>query len=376
MRTQWLFLGLFVAAAGTAWAQTDEGFESDESGFGGEVEGGRVGLEPPGAERAEDPVLGEVHQVERGDTLWDLSSRYLNTPWYWPKVWSYNPQLTNPHWIFPGNEVRFYPGDANLPTAVDVSSDDLDIGDELVIPGQVDDDELVKTVGAINAAESVGRSVWTAYSGFLDPASDRLTGRIDDAFSPRYQLDDFDRVYIELRAPAETGERLAIYRRERKVNHPVTGASLGYMVSLIGQVEITENTPDVTVATITDSYRPAQRGDYVGPLPEYWGRRVQPTPNQVEAEGYIVETLADLITLVGEYQMVLLDRGRADGLQVGNILTVYARGDAYTGRTQNLPLERVGRVMVLDLQETGSTGVVLSSARALDVGDRIKAQIP
>src|SRR4051794_22822885 len=47
----------------------------------------------------------EVHVVQSGDTLWDLCSKVLNSPWYWPKIWSYNPQITNPHWIYPGNEL-------------------------------------------------------------------------------------------------------------------------------------------------------------------------------------------------------------------------------------------------------------------------------
>src|SRR5215471_14225181 len=51
---------------------------------------------------------GQVHTVVRGDTLWDLSQHYLGTPWYWPKVWSYNPEIANPHWIYPGNQVRFF----------------------------------------------------------------------------------------------------------------------------------------------------------------------------------------------------------------------------------------------------------------------------
>src|SRR5438876_6556480 len=60
------------------------------------------------------PQVSETHAVQSGDTLWDLCSKYLNSPWYWPKIWSYNPQISNPHWIFPGNELRFYPSDENL----------------------------------------------------------------------------------------------------------------------------------------------------------------------------------------------------------------------------------------------------------------------
>ena len=65
------------------------------------------------------PVPGagvpEVYTVEKGDTLWDLCQRFLNNPWYWPKVWSYNPRITNPHWIYPGDEVYFYPQEGQRP---------------------------------------------------------------------------------------------------------------------------------------------------------------------------------------------------------------------------------------------------------------------
>ncbi|HZI15707.1 MAG TPA: LysM domain-containing protein, partial [Myxococcus sp.] len=108
-----LMLSLAVAPAWSAHAQ-QEGDEQDTD-TGGETEGAevmdappepergtRVGI-PPGA-RGRDSAPGEVHAVQDGDTLWDLSQRYLGSPWYWPKVWSYNPEIANPHWIYPGNQ--------------------------------------------------------------------------------------------------------------------------------------------------------------------------------------------------------------------------------------------------------------------------------
>ncbi len=64
---------------------------------------------PPPASEPVPTADVETHKVQRGDTLWDLSARYLNSPWYWPKVWSYNPEIGNPHWIYPGNVVRLRP---------------------------------------------------------------------------------------------------------------------------------------------------------------------------------------------------------------------------------------------------------------------------
>lgn len=357
-------LPLLGVLAGSAWAQTDGG------SFGGEVPSEEVGLEEPGRPEGRDQ-LGEVHTVEQGDTLWDLSTRFLNTPWYWPKVWSYNPQLTNPHWIFPGNEVRFYPGDENLPTAVDVSSDlDFD-DDDLIVPGELDESELVQTTGDIVSASTLGGSVWTAYKGFLDAGTDRLTGRLVNSFSEAYQLDLYDRVYLDMEEPAQVGGQLGIYRRQRRINHPVTGANLGWAVELVGKVEVTDNSPSVTGATITEAYQPVFRGDFVGPLPENWGRRVEPAPNSAESDGFVVETVSDVLTFIGEHHLVYLDQGRENGVQIGNTFTVLDKGDGYTRQTEDLPYEPIGEIMVIDVQETGSTAIVMTSVRAVRVGDRV-----
>ena len=51
-------------------------------------------------------VVPEIYTVRRGDTLWDITGRYYGNPWYWPRVWSYNPEVTNPHWIYPLDRLR------------------------------------------------------------------------------------------------------------------------------------------------------------------------------------------------------------------------------------------------------------------------------
>ncbi|HET9036384.1 MAG TPA: LysM peptidoglycan-binding domain-containing protein, partial [Myxococcaceae bacterium] len=119
---------------------------------GSEVEGTEVKQPAPQQPRqagqgevqtAPPEAPSQIHTVEKGDTLWDLSSKYLGSPWYWPKVWSYNPQIANPHWIYPGNQVRFYPGNGGAqetPTRAEVISlDGDDLDDAKPFEGDEDD---------------------------------------------------------------------------------------------------------------------------------------------------------------------------------------------------------------------------------------------
>ena len=66
---------------------------------------------PPDANIQPVPGTPEEYVIQRGDTLWDLSQKFLNNPWYWPKIWSNNPYIENPHWIYPGNKLRIVPGE-------------------------------------------------------------------------------------------------------------------------------------------------------------------------------------------------------------------------------------------------------------------------
>jgi hypothetical protein len=332
----------------------------------------RARLRGPGGTELESKV-GEAHAVRPGDTLWDLSSDYLNNPWYWPKVWSYNPQLTNPHWIFPGNEVRFYPSDENLPTEVDVASTELIVpDDELTIPGELDESELVQLVGGIQTVQTVPTSIWTSHTGFLARGLGRFSGRIVASDNETDQLDDGSRLYVEMVESASEGQTLAVFRRNRRIKHPVTGETLGYAVELVGTAEVERTTPTVTVARIRQAFRIIERGDYMGEMPSYWGERVSQSRNEVDTDGYVVETVGDVIAILGEHHFVYLDRGRADGVQIGNTLRVLDRGDRLTGRTEGLPWEEIGQVMVVDVQEQSSTAVVIKSLRGIDVGDRVQ----
>jgi hypothetical protein len=334
--------------------------------------GGTAGEGAETAEGETPPSVGETHAVKAGDTLWDLCAKYLNSPWYWPKIWSYNPQITNPHWIYPGNELRFYPSDENLPTNVEVAKTTEIPDEDLSVPGELDADELVKSTGNINVGRVPPDSVWTTLVGFISAEEQEQAGQIVNAEEETIMLADYDRVYMKLKQSGKKGDRMAVYRLTREIEHPVTGDDIGYALEIVGGVEVIDTSPVVATGQVAQAFRPIERGDYVGKWPEYFGQRVSPVQNTAEAQGYIVETVTDILGMIGEHHLVFIDRGRSHGVQRGNIFRVVARGDLYTRDTDDLPNEEVGQIMVLDVQEDASTAIVTYALRELAVGDKIE----
>jgi hypothetical protein len=368
VRTMWrttLFAGLLGLGLTHEMAFVDAREEQDD--FGGEE---KAAEEKPG----EPSQVSELHVVENQDTLWDLCQRYLNSPWYWPKIWSYNPQISNPHWIYPGNELRFYPSDENLPTNVEASDvRTLSEDDNLEIPDSLDAEDLVRASGDLRTSQQVApTSVWTAYKGFLSKKAVERSGRIRNAQPEPEMLDDYDRLYVDFKEPARKGEDLAVYHLDREIFHPVTGESYGWTVEIVAGVSIVETNPKVATAMVAQAYRPILRGDLVGPWPENYGTRVAPVPNDTETRGYIIASMGDVIGAVGEQHFVYLDRGRKHGVQRGNLFQVVRAGDEFTLETQDLPDEDIGQLMVLDVEEDSSSAIVIHSIHELDIGERVE----
>lgn len=381
--TSMFLAGSWVAPE--ARAQDDEGVEeaepeaepeasSDEDMGEGEanpvtrreVSGDEVSM---GAKPASgDPNLNETHSVQSGDTLWDLCGKYLNSPWYWPKIWSYNPQISNAHWIYPGNELRFYPSDESLPTNVEVSRQ-MAIEDE---PQAISSDDLVQTSGVIEVGKVAAGSFVGQHIGFVSVKQHEIAGQIVNSVGEMQLLSDYDSAYVKLKSAAKKGEPYAVYRTLKAIEHPITGEPYGYIVEIIGGVTVTDTSPTVATVQVRPTYQPVERGDFVGPWPVTLGKRVEPSPNTVNVKGYIVETLESALTHVGEHHMVFIDRGRNQGVQVGNEAIVYRRGDGFTEEYDGLPNEPVGRLMIIDVQDETSTAVVVRSFMELGVGDKVE----
>jgi hypothetical protein len=366
-----LLLPLLVLIPFAAFAQDeddrivdeDEGGEiergGDEIGFGGR--GGR-GEAAEGGDTP--PTAPESYTVQRGDTLWNLSQRFLNNPWYWPKIWSYNPQLDNPNWIRPGTVLRFYPGEAPVEVRreeeEEIEPDFEDLGEG----GGFEDRTNIA------ATNEVGTDV--RRREFFIPA-DRLddAGLIQNSPEEKQFLADDDRTYIKLKKQARPGDVLQVFRKERDLRHPVTGANLGTIVVMTGEVRIDQEGREQSLGTVVSTWDPVERGQYVGALPVATEpvRRVENTKN---VKGYVVDAAPSPLSFMAESYIAVIDKGSADGVREGNTFTIVRAGDPYTREYTGMSDEDIGELIVVETFKSSSTALLTAASRVVVPGDRIE----
>jgi hypothetical protein len=383
-----------LAPAFSARAQEQEQ-EQEEEAEGGETEGADVadegrpsGVKVPGAENAREKAPGEVHTVVRGDTLWDLSSQYLGTPWYWPKVWSYNPEIANPHWIYPGNKVRFFPSGEEVPSRVEAgvgpaegADQDLDAATEL---GPESGESLVTTSGKIGY-EATGNTL-VATRAFVTAKEVDEAGRIDSSFSDAEMLSYPETVYLRFKRKidAKVGDRYLVFRTDQEIKHPVTKQKVGYLTNLLGTVRVLSVGDRFVTAQISETWDGMVRGDLVGPYGERLTDRIAVRPNSKALKGFIITALQPFLTLTAEHHILVVDKGSADGVQVGNTFSVLRRDNpnqrllektADQNKVKDLPDEVIGTCLVSEVKERTANCLLTQTLREVFPGDRIEMRV-
>jgi nucleoid-associated protein YgaU len=343
--------------------------------FGGAPEDGAV--DSVGDAGSVDPNA-DSHTVERGDTLWDISGKYLQNPWYWPKVWSFNPQIENPHWIYPGDEIRLQQDDGSPAAAPAGELPALSKGDF----GNLGNDD-VSVAGRIGALQP--GNVLAPTAGFVTEHELAESGVLAKSWEEKSLLMEGDRVYLEWleRDAVQVGGTYVIYRTDRPISHPREGGTVGYLTRILGTAKVVEARPNAkyVTAVIQRSLSEIERGDRIGPVAGELFHRVDRTPNQSEVEGFILATLEDNIHELGQGNVVFLDKGKAHGLAAGNTLDVVRAGDGLDddGYTpyydEELPPENIGSLMVVDVKETTAAAVVVRSIREVRIGDRVEMRV-
>lgn len=291
----------------------------------------------------------DVYVAEEGDTLWDIAERFFRDPWYWPILWSFNPHITNPNWIFPGDLVYLVP-----PKPVPTRKEPWVIQESRYSVGPQIEEALARRIGFISKE---------TYEG---------SGVIVNSREEKIMLSEADEGYARFSTAKriKQGDLFVIYRVEGKVEHPVTGKTMGYKVRYIGLARVTSTEKAVAKIYFLRSYEELFREDRLAPYAPMV-RSVVPIRNATTVAGNIIATFDD-VRILGEYHYVVIDRGSKDGVMPGNRFVIRERGDGIPAlnprKLDEFPYEINGEVLIIETQENTSLGIITYARSEFYIG--------
>lgn len=365
--------------------------------------------------------------VQKGDTLWDISGRFLNEPWLWPEVWEANPQIENPHLIYPGDEItlRYRDGrpivtvgrrgregtvrlspqvrvldlDTAIPTIpIDVIQQFLS-RPRVVTERQIDDAPYVVSVGREALIGKPGKKIYAR--GVSGRSGDKFTiyrkgqpyvvpeGGTVEADDPRTRglgamwldgdgTETPPRGRRSLYSMWIEGDRLGAQHPRRE-----EGEILGYEAIHVADA-VMETPGDPATLIVTGAKRELLGGDRLFPVAdEEFLSNFMPRAPSGDVSGQII-SVVDGVSQIGQYQVVVLDLGQRNGIQSGHVMAVYQRGttikdpyakpafDGSEETTVRLPDERAGTIMVFRPYERFSYALVMEATRSMHVYDAVK----
>ncbi len=309
------------------------------------------------------PDHPDVYVVVRGDTLWDISGRFLAKPWYWPQLWGVNPQIANPHLIYPGDRLRLV-----------MTAD----GPRLVRDGG-GPDSLSPQVRASHIDTAVPAIALKDIRAFLEEAVVLRSNQLRDFAYVASAADEHlvvgggDRVYGR-QTSAEAGQLLDIYRISNAYRDPESGEALGYSALYIGRASVQRPGDPATLA-VTKARREVLAGDVLIPTDDsLLQASYAPHAPAAPLRGHII-SVVDGVSQIGQHSVVVLSRGQRDGLELGHVLQVRQVqapiDDPVTRQRLRPPTEPAGTVMVFRLFERVSYALVMTATRPMHVLDEV-----
>jgi hypothetical protein len=326
------------------------------------------------------PDAPDTYVVKKGDTLWDISGVFLKYPWYWPEIWYVNPQVANPHWIYPGDVLRLIYVDGKPRITVGTAG-------EVRLSPQVRTDPLAQAIRTIP---------YDIVMNFVKRPSLLTEKQVDKApyvigFRNGHIVGaNTNEIYaVGLDKPA-VGADYTVVHPGAELRDPDDGDLLGYVGHYAAETRVittsdAKHQKPMTHLAVLDTGREIQQGDIVLPTVTKFGDDfVISAPKDLKLNGQVL-SIVDGLAVAGRYQVLAINRGKRDGLVPGNVVAIYARGldvADFRGRdwtrftanydTVTLPSERSGSLLLFTVHERMSYGLVVESTAPVRIGDFIK----
>ena len=309
----------------------------------------------------------QTYVVKRGDTLWDISAMFLDDPWLWPELWYYNPQVENPHLIYPGDVLKLMwvdgrpvlvrnPEAGNTVVKLSPQMRISDIADAIpAIPLDVIAPFMTRSRVVSNEELESAPYVLSGKRGnIVAGAGDEILGRGDFSGQDNY----------------------GIYRRGKVYVDPRSRELLGVEAMDIGSAHLLQSEGDIATLPLNRSTQEIRRADRFLPLESReLVARFEPSAPQDPQNGFIIAVEGGL-TQIGSMDVVTLNLGDRNELQSGDVLAIYTTGvvvrDPVTGERLQTPDVRAGVLMVFRTFEKVSYALVLKAEQTLKVGDKVR----
>ncbi|UCF30464.1 MAG: LysM peptidoglycan-binding domain-containing protein [bacterium] len=310
-----------------------------------------------------------VHVVQKGDTLWDISSYYLYDPFVWPQVWNVNRDIENPHLIYPGQRILI-PSAAMIipPRPVEAKP---------ALPPPPKPVAKVEEPKPVTVPEAITHELIEALAthGFIVDKNEIGLGTISSMEEDRMLISTGQKVYVTTpeEAPLEVGERYSIVRVFDEVRHPRTDEKVGYLARILGDLSVVAANGDLSTAMVGEVYREVQLGDNVMKHIQYvtWHRK-RGGGTEPGIEGYVLVN-PDGKRLMGRGDVLFLDIGTDQGLRTGDVLNILAE---MTGKPAKAPPEVIGQIEIVIPREKTSLAKVTESSREIGPGARTVSPTP
>lgn len=345
------------------------------------------------------PNAPDTYTVKSGDTLWGISGLYLKSPWRWPELWGMNmDQVRNPHRIYPGQMLYLEKVDGLARLRVGQPPEGAAL-------------ETVRVSPRTRVSGLVDTSIPTLPPHLIEPflneailVNDAETlenaPRIVAVPEDRVLLTRGDRAYARgmaglplVERDARTSEYYRVFRNAVPVRDPATRQVLGFEAKYLGSAELVRGesveearagngtAANVLVPATIDITRAKEEmriGDRLLPEPPRFISSYVPRAPQHTVDGSVVSVYGDAVALVGQNQVVVINKGLADGVESGHVLAILKAGRRVLDRSKEseraelkLPDERNGLLMVFRSFDRLSYALVLEITDAVQIGDRV-----